>query len=846
MRLIRSSYTLGWISAAAPLSAAIPLSSLDLPELLSPGLSLKLPGGGSLELPRGERLRLEEGGQILVTSPGGLHHLSRPPELRALPRPLSRRAFLEEAFYRLGRSYGWGGQGGGLDCSRLVMDIFSSFGLHLPRFSGNQARAGSFSIDLKEIKSEKERLLLIDAAAERGIVLLQFPGHIMIYLGHAQDGRPMALHSFAEYLAPCPEGVKTQNKAHETLFKVGSVSLSDLELGRGSSRSAFIERVERVVVFGHPPGIALQGAAEQRPAAATARPTRCQRSRDYPLFLSPKQPNSRQALRVLAPHFKDPGAARLQLFGPDGRPREGQLKRLGGPPYTQVLSIKAPEPGRWRVLLGDGPQLLSCRSFQVKARVRPQAQGGSGPVWKIEEGWGPQMENLYSGFIESLFDYPEDGRTWSNLNSLLSNPERNLLFNHLSREEERQLRLTPDCADLPYFLRAYFAWKMALPFGYRTCSRSRKGRPTRCQEVEGNLIERSNKDPVKAFARFMRKLKSAVHSSSARTRPEDEESDLYPVPMNRMGLRPGATYADPYGHTLILVKWSPQSRAGYGRLIAADAQPDSTIGRRRFWRGSFLFTAETDNVGAGFKAFRPLIVEGGVLQARENSYLSKSKRLIPFSQEQYATGDDGFYEKMAALINPRPLDPEVRMIALVEALHEVLTRRVQAIETGEKFMASRSFRPIKMPKGASIFLTSGPWEDFSTPSRDMRMLISIDTVLRFPDRVARAPQRFGLEAGQVQATVRALREKLKAALEARGVRYQRSDGSEQRLSLKQIVDRQEQLELAYNPNDCIELRWGAAEGSPERASCRRHAPADQSRKMKRYRPWFKARKRPGS
>jgi hypothetical protein len=42
-----------------------------------------------------------------------------------------------------------------------------------------------------------------------------------------------------------------------------------------------------------------------------------------------------------------------------------------------------------------------------------------------------------------------------------------------------------------------------------------------------------------------------------------------------------------------------------------------------------------------------------------------------------------------------------------------------------------------MPDGAAIFETSSAWEDFSTPSRDLRFLIAIDVVLGFPDRVVR-------------------------------------------------------------------------------------------------------------
>ena len=40
--------------------------------------------------------------------------------------------------------------------------------------------------------------------------------------------------------------------------------------------------------------------------------------------------------------------------------------------------------------------------------------------------------------------------------------------------------LRPDCADLPYFLRAYFAFKMGLPFGFSKCTRGGGGRAPSC------------------------------------------------------------------------------------------------------------------------------------------------------------------------------------------------------------------------------------------------------------------------------------------------------------------------------------------------------------------------------
>jgi hypothetical protein len=50
--------------------------------------------------------------------------------------------------------------------------------------------------------------------------------------------------------------------------------------------------------------------------------------------------------------------------------------------------------------------------------------------------------------------------------------------------------------------------------------------------------------------------------------------------------------------------------------------------------------------------------------------------------------------------------------------------------------------------------------------------------------------------------------------------------------------------MAYNPNDCVEIRWGAKAGTEEYASCKRHAPQAQVEQMAVMRGWFHDAKRP--
>ena len=121
-----------------------------------------------------------------------------------------------------------------------------------------------------------------------------------------------------------------------------------------------------------------------------------------------------------------------------------------------------------------------------------------------------------------------------------------------------------------------------------------------------------------------------------------------------------------------------------------------------------------------------------------------------------------------------------------------------------------------MPSGPSIFETTGAWEDYSTPARDFRLLIAIDVVRGFPEHVARRADRYAMPAGKSAADVKAeLDSVLAAELAAHKFTYTRSDGTQWTLTLKDVIDREPDLEMAYNPNDCVELRWGAPAGSEE-------------------------------
>jgi hypothetical protein len=562
---------------------------------------------------------------------------------------------------------------------------------------------------------------------------------------------------------------------------------------------------------------------------------------NYSILVSPVSVMPGQTFRVLVVSEKPDIEAELRSNGPSGFLTRLNKRKGGGPPYWWSATFVAEEEGSHRLWLEQGASRLVEKTILIYEKKYVESL--SSYIWKTENSWNREWENLYSAWIESLFLDVEEGRSWDSLHQVLRNADRNILYNHLLLNEDDALILDPDCADNPFFFRAYFAWKLGLPYGYHACGWGDVQKAPRCGPLFTNHdYRKKGQDNLKAFQSFVRTIKNTIHSRSARTAFSDNSTDFYPLPLQREHLRPGAVFADPYGHTLMIVRWISQTENKSGQMFAVDAQPDGTIGIRRFWEGQFLFSTDQVIGEPGFKAFRPLIKENGKPRLLTNKEIADSQDYGNFSLQQKNMSPQIFYDTMDSLINPHPLDPVKAFKELHEAVHERLQARAKAVANGERYMKETNFEVISMPSGSRIFQTSGPWENYSTPARDMRLLIALDVLTDFPAKVMRKQEAFSISGSKKP-------EELRAELidfhwkwaEEITITYTRSSGQQQTLSLADILKRMEKLEMAYNPNDSVEIRWGADEESDEFTSSKRRAPAYQRQKMESYRKWFKDR-----
>ena len=142
-----------------------------------------------------------------------------------------------QAFKMLHQPYGWGEISGGRDCSRLIMDIFASFGILMPRNSMLQARVG---LDAGPADTIREKRKILDRALPLATTL-RLPGHIMLYLGKHR-GRYYAIHSIWSF--------QKEDRSRPVVEKVGAVIVSDLSLGEHGLTGSLLDRITDIRFMG--------------------------------------------------------------------------------------------------------------------------------------------------------------------------------------------------------------------------------------------------------------------------------------------------------------------------------------------------------------------------------------------------------------------------------------------------------------------------------------------------------------------------------------------------------------------------------------------------------------------
>jgi len=144
----------------------------------------------------------------------------------------TRENILVHTFKFIGERYGWGGMFNSRDCASLIMDVYRTMGVKLPRNSEEQGKlaVGNF-FKMPENMTIRERKKLLDSLKPGTPIYMS--GHAMLYVG-TEDEIHYIIHDFSGFYKPQKEGsIK--------YYKVREVMVSPLCIGLSEDGKTFIE-----------------------------------------------------------------------------------------------------------------------------------------------------------------------------------------------------------------------------------------------------------------------------------------------------------------------------------------------------------------------------------------------------------------------------------------------------------------------------------------------------------------------------------------------------------------------------------------------------------------------------
>ena len=465
--------------------------------------------------------------------------------------------------------------------------------------------------------------------------------------------------------------------------------------------------------------------------------------------------------------------------------------------------------------------------------------------WRITKAsWSEGDEKGYEDFVARI---GESG--CRNVHACLTGADSNPMYR---ASNPAGMTFYADCADLPYMLRAYFAWKNGLPFSYSTLVSPISATQDIRYTTLGNRIvgRRDIVGPVVDVRRAIPRIVDSISSAHYRYPPMQSGAllpDHYPVRISRQSIKPGTIIYDPNGHVAVVYKVG-----GDGRIHYIDTHPDNSLTRGVYGRA---FVRASPGMGAGFKRWRPQRLVGATRNADGflsggSIVLAPDTTLPDWSDEQvYGTASPRPRSWSAArfLLDGQPLDyyefvrkrlagagfrynPLEETRAMVRGLCEDAKYRIDAVDVAIKAGIQQRPQPGQLP--LNIYGTEGDWETYSTPSRDARLKTAFkelrDEVARYLSLAASDPTKLDHVGVDLRGDIaRAWREEAVACRFS----YSKSDGTSVTLDLPELQRRL--FRLSFDPHHCVERRWGA-EDDAELSTC-----ADDAEK----RAWYEAEQR---
>ena len=394
-----------------------------------------------------------------------------------------------------------------------------------------------------------------------------------------------------------------------------------------------------------------------------------------------------------------------------------------------------------------------------------------------------------------------------------------------------------DCADLPYVLRAYYAWKRGLPFTYESAVEPRGHTSDIRYTTAGNEVtERTDVLSMSTTGyALLDTLRDAISSATYRLDPDIDtpRPDHYSPAIGAKSIRPGTVIYDPNGHLATVYQVDPD-----GRIHYIDAHPDNSL-TRGFYDERFV-RARPD-MGAGFKNWRPVTLVGytkradGVLMGGHMA-LPANADIPDFSDEQFygnvrnpsdpswSAGSFAmngkfmdYYDYVRATLAGGKLqfDPVKEVHDMVASNCDDLHYRAAAVTLAIEAGINRGPEPDQLPP--NIYGTEGDWETYSTPSRDARLKTAfkelLDQTKRFVTMYADHDTALVYQGNDLVGDLLKTYDRTAGTC---SVSYTRTDGSQVTMSYEEA--RKRLFLMSFDPYQCVEHRWGASDPR-ELATC---------------------------
>lgn len=452
--------------------------------------------------------------------------------------------------------------------------------------------------------------------------------------------------------------------------------------------------------------------------------------------------------------------------------------------------------------------------FVIEVRAGDHQLNSKSLRWKIKNStWNSSDEIKFQSFIHTL-GLARKKNICTTLDQCLKSPIANPMY--ADKNPDGLSNIYSDCADLPFVLRAYFAWMNDLPFSYPTGLEAVVPEtPTTKNEGDiryskyGNIITEKyfvrNGDNIN---RILGDVVDSISTGSFRTDPSKHDTgrlfrDTYSVDIDRNFIVPGTVVYDPNGHIALVYEVTST-----GQIHMIDSHPDNTLTTITYGE---KFPRSSVRVAGGFSRFRPFSMNGGIT-ATPNSDLQG------YSLIQYQSGPFifkgqvvSFYEYVRLKMADGDIiyDPISEFNDFMEEICLDVKYREDAVNIALKAGMDQHDHPSLLPE--NIYGSDGDWEAYATPSRDARLKAIVRGTR---DYLAKIINGISSKKIKIKYDGNDLIKDLRDLYVGKSAQCSIVATKSMTLNLDQVLNHL--FDLSFDPYHCSALRWGIKNQSCEK------------------------------